>query len=387
MDSKYINYIESLINADININQRFLDLYKDIEVLELKSFFAQKHQQLNMHFRFINDRLGTGRYLADDSRDMISLLDDINSAMINLKSSKYSFTINEYYSSIIKICNEFLSTSYGSDFPHDFQRIQLIEVDSIFILDNSMIVNRYSRDDKINLKLIGNGSYANVYKYYDDYYNKNFGMKIAKRNLSDKELIRFRNEFEEMKKLKSPYIIEVFRYDNEKNAYTMELADTTIDKYISKNNNTLSIEERKSIVSQIFKGFNYLHSKEILHRDISTTNVLIKFYDDVKIVKISDFGLVKQKNSNLTSQNTEFKGSFNDPQLQIEGFANYHIKHEIYALTRLIYYVVTGKYNMDNIQNKYLKKFVLKGVNSNKDIRYNSIEKMREEFYKIIKYF
>lgn len=386
MDNRYINFIRSLIRDDIDIDKRFLGLYQDIQLYELKLFFAQKHEQLIRHFKFINDRLETGRYLADASRDMISLITDINTAMENLSKSKYSFTINEYYKNIINRCDEFLSMNYGSIFPDDFNRIQVIEVEPIFILDDNMIVNKYNNYDKLNLKLIGDGSYANVYKYYDKYYKTYFAMKIAKRNLSDKELYRFKNEFEQMKKLKSPYIIKVFKYDIEKNAYTMELADTTINKYISKNNNILSIKERKSIVSQIFRAFYYLQSKEILHRDISTTNLLLKIYDDVKIVKISDFGLIKLKNSNLTSLNTEFKGSLNDPQLQIEGFAKYNKKHEVYALTRLIYFVLTGKYNMDNIQNKYLKEFVTKGVNSNKDIRYDSIENMREEFLKIANY-
>ena len=64
---------------------------------------------------------------------------------------------------------------------------------------------------------------------------------------------------------------------------------------------------------QIFKGFSYIHSKGYLHRDISFTNVLLQHYEnDLTIVKISDFGLVKMKQSDLTSFGSEIKGSLND---------------------------------------------------------------------------
>lgn len=45
------------------------------------------------------------------------------------------------------------------------------------------------------MKLIGNGSYANVYKYKDTFYNRPFILKRAKKELTDKEIARFKREF------------------------------------------------------------------------------------------------------------------------------------------------------------------------------------------------
>ena len=99
-----------------------------------------------------------------------------------------------------------------------------------------------------------------------------------------------------MNELKSPYVLEVHRYDEEKNEYYMEYADETLKKFIERNNSTLTIKRRRAIAMQIFKGFSYIHSKGYLHRDISFTNVLLQHYEnDLTIVKISDFGLVKMK--------------------------------------------------------------------------------------------
>ncbi len=54
------------------------------------------------------------------------------------------------------------------------------------------------------------------------------------------------------------------------------------------------------------------------------------------------------------------KGYFNDPALVFEGFKNYNILHETYALTRIVYFVMTGRLNTtDNVKselNLFLKR-------------------------------
>jgi len=49
------------------------------------------------------------------------------------------------------------------------------------------------------LKFIGEGSYANVYKYKDPFYKNFFVVKRAKDNLNAKEIERFQREFNAMK--------------------------------------------------------------------------------------------------------------------------------------------------------------------------------------------
>ena len=79
----------------------------------------------------------------------------------------------------------------------------------------------------------------------------------------------------------------------------MEFLDETIFAFIRRNNTKLSLSKRKSLISQICRGLRYLHEKEMLYRDISLSNVFVKHYEDVDVVKIGDFGLVKIPESNL----------------------------------------------------------------------------------------
>lgn len=235
-----------------------------------------------------------------------------------------------------------------------------------------------------DLKLIGEGSYAHVFKFHDDFYNQYFVVKRAKKDLIDKEIKRFYREYEELSKLDSPYIVKVYRCNYDNNSYIMEYMDTTLNKFIDSNNRELTFQDRKYICYQFLMGYKYIHSKSLLHRDISHKNVLIKKYDDGTIVvKISDFGLVKIPESELTSENTEYKGYFNDPKLRLEGFDSYSILHEIYAITCLIFYVMSGKTNTDKISNHKLREFVNKGMNPDKNNRFKDIDELYEEFKNI----
>ena len=102
------------------------------------------------------------------------------------------------------------------------------------------------------------------------------------------------------------------------------------------------------------------------------------------MVKISDFGLVKIPESNLTSENTEFKGSLNDPELKFQGFSNYNLSHEIYALTQLIGYIITGKTNFDKISSPIVRSFIKKGTNPDKTQRFQSLDELKEAAIKCL---
>jgi len=279
---------------------------------------------------------------------------------------------------------KFLQESGGSLIPDNLIHISLIEYEPIFEFDNTIEIKNIKNKLNYSIKLIGEGSYAKVFKYTDEFYDKEFIIKRAKNDLNAKELIRFKKEFTVMKQLRSPYVLEVYQYDEENNQYFAEYADETIYDYIYRNNDKITLQERKNIIYQIFKAFSYIHSRGYLHRDISLTNVLLIHYEDVIVVKISDFGLVKDDNSNLTSLNSEVKGSLNDSNLAVIGFENYSIEYETFALTRLIMFILTGKTNLDKVKERNIREFVLKGLEQNIEKRYKSILEIKKYFDKLI---
>lgn len=379
------NYLETKIrelNSMQKTSYEFEDLYSDIQDEKLKTVFCWIHAEFIALFRSLNNRLPTGdsgaHFWAEPSRELIYIIELTLEMKNSLKHSALSFKIDEYYENIIKKCRDFLCQSGGSAIPPHMQKIELYYTLPIFISSKTIKITTQDETRIANLHSIGEGSYATVYKFRDNFYGKEFVLKKAKKDLNEKELARFKREFEEMKALNSPYVTEVYSYNDTKHEYIMELMDCTLEKYISTNNDKLNFSARINIILQIIKGFQYLHSKNILHRDVSPRNILLKCYDDVIVVKISDFGLVKLLNSELTSENSELKGSLNDPSLKVSGFANYNMAHEIYALTLLCAFILTGKTNYANIKNLEIRKFMEKGANADMSKRYKDLEELKQ---------
>jgi len=363
----------------------YKDFYAQIASEGLTEIFAIFHYQLNALFRSLNGRLENKHYLADESRELLYVIEEITLVKANLKNTQHAFDIDEEYSVSIKKCGDFLQNSGGSRIPDDFKKIALIEAAPIFTPKNSVRTDGKNGNRTFELKIVGKGSYATVFKYKDEFYNRQFALKRANKDLNSKEIERFEREFETMKRLNSPYVIEVYSFDKNRLEYTMEFAEETLQTHVNRSNSRITMAERINLVRQVLRAFKYINGKEVLHRDISTTNILLKKYEGLIVVKVSDFGLVKERNSELTSTNTEIKGSLNDPKLDLVGFQNYSLCHETYALTRLIYFIMTGKNTMDLAGKTKLSNFSKKGISDNLDERYQNVEKLGMAFEEMAK--
>lgn len=363
-------------------------LYSFISNNDLRIVFASYHTQLNNCFSTINEDIQKeydsqgnpvykgGYYHAQDSRDCLTIIDEIEYLRATLKGTCFSFKLCDYYEKIINNCKQFVMKVRGSTIPEGFSPIDIIELKPIFQIQNSISIEHKQQEIRQNLKLIGEGSYAKVFSYRDPYYDTSVALKRAHSDLNKKEIERFKQEFDVLKSLNSPYIIQVYAYNEKSNEYTMERMDETIFRFIERMNTKLSLKFRKRLISQVCRGFSYIHGKGILHRDISLNNVFVKHYEDVDVIKIADFGLVKLPQSNLTSQLSEIKGSLNDSDLVNVGFANYDMFHETYALTRLCYYILTGRTNISKQKNGSIKEFWMKGTSTNRNERFKSVEEV-----------
>ncbi|ELX5037296.1 protein kinase family protein [Campylobacter jejuni] len=378
-----------LINAykdlESSLSQAYTDLYFCFENGKLKLVLSTLHNNIIECFKKMNSRLpstenSNNHYWADDSRKLKFNIELALYLQKEFKDSELSFWIDEYYYNVFKQCLNFLKSSEGSEIPLGMQKITIYEAIPIFVKLNS--ISNPEVNKNYSLDLIGDGSYAKVYKYYDEFYKHYFALKKLNKKVNDKEIQRFIKEFNIMKQINNPYILKVYSLDENKKEYIMEYVDFTLKEYIHKNNSKLSSDERISLGIQIIKGIKTLWNKNILHRDISLKNILIKQYDDIVVIKISDFGLVKELNSELTSENTEIKGSLNEiSRLQKKGFNNYDKSDEIYALSRVLYFIATSRTNLINTKCDFLEK----GINDNVKNRYNNLDDLMRDFKHYIK--
>ncbi|TXR76950.1 hypothetical protein DN400_07525 [Bacillus sp. AR8-1] len=363
-----------------DLNKRYIKFYEDIPA-PLNKLFAFFHESFNGLLDFLNTKSRPGHYNADQSRMLHELIIDVKIIQSNLIDTQYDFEIDSYYSEVFEICKSFLKTSGGSVIPHNLQQVKIKELNPIFTLKAGLKVQRPNGVFTFPTEEIGAGSYATVYKFTDSLYNKEFAYKKAHPTLEADEKERFYTEFEVMKSLKSPFILEVYTLDKEQNYYVMELADETLEKYIERSPGLENASEKLKFIHQICLALKQVHSKNIFHRDISPKNILIKHFDHINMIKVADFGLVKIPESKLTRFSTEPKGFLNDPYLGFIGFNNYEMHHDTYALTRLIYYMFTGRTDDGIFTNPVFRDFFKKGISFEIEHRYSNIEELESAFF------
>ena len=245
----------------------------------------------------------------------------------------------------------------------------------------------YEIEEKINefdMKLVGTGSYASVYKYKDSLYDCYFAIKKLKKSITGKEKERFKHEYELLSRYNYPNILKVYRYIETKSCYIMEYCDYTLKQYFEKRGNNIKEDERKDIALQFLNALKVLHDDGLLHRDISYNNVLVKQYDYNKvIIKISDFGLIKDQNFDLTSIQTSMKGTIIDDTLV--SFNEFNLKNEIYSIGILLLYIFTGKQTLKDYgnNNKKLVNIIDKCIDRVHSKRYDAIDEIISDIKKM----
>lgn len=360
-------------------------LFENVEDDRLRFCFAVFQNQFNSLLSFLNEKAKYNHHFnADPSRNLIVLIDKYEELEHALSKTDYAFKLLDNYVDTIRFIQPHLSNSGGSTIPEDYQLLHIVKYEPIIYFEKRIEIVKDNNSLSSSLKLVNSGSYATVYKFKDTFYNQVFALKRARKELTSAELIRFKKEFENMKNMDSLYVLGVYSYNDSENEFIMEYVKQTLKDYIDSNNTKLQLFERRRLVIQLFNAFKYIHSKGIFHRDISLSNILVKEYDDKTVIlKVCDFGYLKESDSTLTRQNTEFQGSLNDPQLKIMGADKYTIQHEIYALTQVIFYIMTGRTNLNNNKNKEVDEFINSGMNADLSKRVKSLDKLEEVFLKI----
>jgi len=140
-------------------------------------------------------------------------------------------------------------------------------------------------------KLLGEGTFSTVYLYRDLHTGIYYAVKSIKYDQIthgySKE--KFNEEIELHLRMRHPNIITLHSYIIQENSYQliMEYAEGgTLDELI-KRKKLLNYDQAIFLFGQICNGIKFLHSNNIMHRDLKSNNILIT---KSRIVKLCDFG-------------------------------------------------------------------------------------------------
>ncbi len=165
-------------------------------------------------------------------------------------------------------------------------------------------------------------------------------------------LARFEREVQATAQLKSPHTIEVYdfgRTDDGTFYYVMELLDGLDLQELVESGGPLPPARVAYLLEQACQSLAEAHSRGLIHRDIKPANIfLCRLGLEADVVKILDFGLVKEtaapKSSELT-QMGHFAGtpSYAAPEAAGAGLDVIDSRVDIYALGCVAFYLLTGR--------------------------------------------
>ncbi|GAW82986.1 calcium-dependent protein kinase [Plasmodium gonderi] len=194
-------------------------------------------------------------------------------------------------------------------------------------------------------KVLGCGSFGIVRECINKQTKEVYAVKIIKKkkklkkNLSFEKMVK--NEIKYLSVMSHENIIKFKDFFEDKNKFyiILEKCDGGELFYKVIKNKCLLESESAYIVRQICCALEYLHSKNIIHRDIKAENFLFK-NKNTKSIKLIDFGMAKKMNCEYL---TELCGSphYISPELIRK---KYTISSDIWALGVMVFFMLTGKY-------------------------------------------
>jgi len=194
-------------------------------------------------------------------------------------------------------------------------------------------------------KEIGHGAMGIVYRGSDPEINRDVALKCLRASLIERgsdAARRFQREARALGRLAHPNIVSIFDAgQDERSGQTyivMEYVKGISLAQLLKEGRSLPLEQVVEVGIQICRGLHFAHSKGVIHRDIKPGNILLS--EDLKQVKITDFGIARIDNTALT-QTERLTGT--PPYMSPEQCRGEHLdgRSDLFAVGALLYELLT----------------------------------------------
>jgi len=206
-----------------------------------------------------------------------------------------------------------------------------------------LIGNRYQL-----MTRLGSGAMGEVYEAHDRLYHQRVALKQVSTkfdiggsqmtaNSATQLRLALANEFQVLSSLRHPNIIGVsdYGFHNGQPYYTMQYVDSPINIRDYAQGKTL--QEQVRVIVDMLRALEYLHRRNILHRDLKPDNALVSVDGDVYVL---DFGLATLYESKTEDEAVVGTIAYMAPEvLQIQGAT---ASADLYAVGTIAYEIFAG---------------------------------------------
>ena len=222
--------------------------------------------------------------------------------------------------------------------------IQQLSADEVAIVDDLVI----------NKKSIGSGAFGDVFK--GRLGNKPCAAKILHAHslrllnsleptVQDEALKRFVNESKTLEKFKHCNVVKHLRTCIDPRSklpiLVMELMDESLTCFLGSKGKLLSLHTEASLSLHIASALSFLHSENIIHRDVCSDNVLLLHTQGAPIAKVSDFGMSKILDPDCRSLSTlGHREAFLPPEAGVTAPKDYDFSLDVFSFGVVIVQLV-----------------------------------------------
>lgn len=156
---------------------------------------------------------------------------------------------------------------------------------------------------------LGRGAMGIVYQGKDPLIERIVAIKTIRKDLMDSSneatlFQRFKQEAQAAGRLNHQNIVSVYEYGEDQNLafIAMEfLKGKELKYYLEEINTRFSLDEIKTIMTQLLSAIAYSHQNGVVHRDLKPANIIVTDDRPEHLqIKITDFGIARLDTSSLT---------------------------------------------------------------------------------------
>uniref|UniRef100_A0A8P4GDN4 non-specific serine/threonine protein kinase n=1 Tax=Dicentrarchus labrax TaxID=13489 RepID=A0A8P4GDN4_DICLA len=218
--------------------------------------------------------------------------------------------------------------------------------------DSSYYWEVHSREVNIQ-KRIGAGSFGTVFK---GKWHGDVAIKILKvTEPTPEQLQAFKNEMQVLRKTRHVNILLFMGYMTKPNfaIITQWCEGSSLYRHLHVTETKFDTMRRIDVARQTAQGMDYLHAKNIIHRDLKSNNI---FLHEGWTVKIGDFGLATVKSRWSGSQQVEQpSGSilWMAPEvIRMQDSNPYTFQSDVYGYGVVLFELMSGTLPYSNINNR-----------------------------------
>ena len=261
-----------------------------------------------------------------------------------------------------------------------------LEEERFFIKQNPIIFKKY----KVIRKLCS-GAFGNIYLGFSLKNNSYVAIKVEPRNIPNQHL---ENEAYFLYSLKGIGIPEILSYGRTKyyNVLVEPFLGKSLFNLYEENNRHFDIKDFCLMGIQIIDRLEWIHSKNVIHRDIKPDNFLVG-YNNPNLLYLIDFGLSVKYRSSSSGKHIKFgftgkiTGTTKYSSINSIRGVEQSRKDDLESVAYMIIFFMKGFLPWQNVEskdedNKYYKIYMMK-----KNIHERKLcEGLPDEIYSFLKY-